>query len=315
MTGVNFPEDPAPNGYQENPYDSQLDAAQQYLHTESVSTDGWQNIGTKADVVMEKKQMPGDGSAIPLVRGRGIIKGVRPSQLYPIISQPSARVHWDARFQEAHPLRRYARRSYKFYSLQKGGFLVSPRDILGAQGASVSDDGTIEVFQTSVPNDDDAPEQSGRVRANLTLAGWALRPSGEEDTDATYIVKIDPKGSLPTTIINHVVSEIPLCVVNVAEFFKSNGLISYIVQEEIGSVVRFETYEHDKHKYTSGFIGKAGDAFDIFVDNNVMYKGGYSAALEGDSSGVEITQEATKVHVKVGDEADGKKFTITLTRS
>jgi hypothetical protein len=51
-----------------------------------------------------------------------------------------------------------------------------------------SQDGTIEVVQTSVPNDEKTPDVSGKVRGTLTAAGWILRPSGD-DTDVTYLVK------------------------------------------------------------------------------------------------------------------------------
>jgi len=312
---VNIPDDPAPDGYQHNPYKSILDDALEYLRAESVSTEGWEPLGMKEDVKMEKKQMPGDSSAIPLVRGRGIIKGIRPDELYPIVSHPGARVLWDPRFLEGHPLRRYARRSYKFYSIQKGAFLISQRDILGAQDAVYADDGTILLYQCSVPTDDDAPEQSGKVRATLTVGGWALRPSGENDTDATYIVKVNPAGSLPTSIINRVVAEIPICVVNVASFVHTHGKISLILQPEIRSTVRFESYEHGPRKYVAGLIGAAGDTFDIPVDTEVMYKDGFSVVLDDESGGVEMTREPSMLRIKVGGAADGKKFVITLKQA
>jgi hypothetical protein len=55
--------------------------------------------GTNAGVVMEKKNMPGDSSAIPLVRGRGIIKGVKPYELLPVATSLSVRSQWDGKLQ------------------------------------------------------------------------------------------------------------------------------------------------------------------------------------------------------------------------
>lgn len=65
---------------------------------------------------------------------------------------------------------------------------MSPRDFVGVQGVEYSEDGTIEIAQTSVPNDEKTPDVPGRVRGTLTAAGWVLRPSGN-DTDVTYLVK------------------------------------------------------------------------------------------------------------------------------
>jgi hypothetical protein len=138
---------------------------------------------------MEKKFVPGDSSAIPVVRGRGIVKSLTPSALLSAICQPSARHHWDSRFASGGLLERYARRTYKFYSVQKGvGFFVSERDIVGVQSV-VFPEGEVEkgfeVVQTSVSGD---PDNSGRVRATLTCAGWSVVPRGE-DLEVSYVVK------------------------------------------------------------------------------------------------------------------------------
>lgn len=76
-------------------------------------------IGTKEEVVMEKKTIAGDPSTVPLVRGKGTIKGVRLIDFIPMVVNTGAREFWDARYVEGHALERYSRRSYKFYTLQK----------------------------------------------------------------------------------------------------------------------------------------------------------------------------------------------------
>lgn len=138
---------------------------------------------------MEKKYVPGDSSSIPVVRGRGIVKSLSAAQLLSAICQPSARHHWDSRFASGGLLERYSRRTYKFYSVQKGaGIFVSERDIVGVQSVVFPDgdvDKGFEVVQTSVSGDED---NSGRVRATLTCAGWSVVTRGE-DLEVSYVVK------------------------------------------------------------------------------------------------------------------------------
>lgn len=45
---------------------------------------------------MDKKQMH-DESTIPLVRGRGIFKGITPQELFSIVGNPGTRVLWDSK--------------------------------------------------------------------------------------------------------------------------------------------------------------------------------------------------------------------------
>jgi hypothetical protein len=147
-------------------------------------------VDTKDGIIMEKKFPPGDNSAIPVVRGRGIIKDLSAPALLSAILQPSVRHLWDARFESGALLERYARRTYKFYSVQKGvGWIVSERDIVGVQTVifSTEEDPSsgYEVVQTSVEGD---PENKGRVRATLTCAGWSVVPRGE-DLEVSYVVK------------------------------------------------------------------------------------------------------------------------------
>lgn len=143
---------------------------------------------------MEKKFVPGDSSAIPIVRGKGLVKSLSAAQLLSAVSQPSARHHWDARFASGGLLERYSRRAYKFYSVQKGvGFFVSERDIVGVQSIVLPDgdlENGFELVQTSVEGD---PENSGRVRATLTCAGWSVVTRGD-DLEVTYVVKSESKG-------------------------------------------------------------------------------------------------------------------------
>lgn len=66
--------------------------------------------------------------------------------------------------------------------------MVSPRDFVGTQAVFTEDDGTTYIAQCSVPDNDQTPPVSGKVRGWLTVGGWKLRPAGD-DLELTYIVK------------------------------------------------------------------------------------------------------------------------------
>ena len=67
---------------------------------------------------------------------------------------------------------------------------VQARDLVGVQSVFTHDDGTIEVIQTGVPDDEKTPPVSGKTRATLTAGGWTLRPVNDgADTEVTYLLK------------------------------------------------------------------------------------------------------------------------------
>lgn len=87
------------------------------------------------------------------------------------------RLRWDPRFQTGFMLSRYTRLSYSFYTEMKGvGWLVYPRDIVGVQKNIRSNElnQPIMVVQTSIVENELAPEQPGKTRANLDISGWEL---------------------------------------------------------------------------------------------------------------------------------------------
>ncbi|KAG8743565.1 hypothetical protein FRC12_015021, partial [Ceratobasidium sp. 428] len=124
MTGVQVPTDAVPTGYVHNPHAAKVDAALAFLRTEKASADGWQEIGTKDGIIMEKKVTADGSSPIPTVRSRGLIKNISPAALLATISLQSVRPNWDDRYVTGGLLERYDRYTNKYYAVQKGaGFL------------------------------------------------------------------------------------------------------------------------------------------------------------------------------------------------
>jgi hypothetical protein len=89
------------------------------------------------------------------------------------------------------------------YSVQKGTFPVAARDLvcLISVRRTILETGLRKsaYIATSV-NDPTAPSEGrGRVRAHLAVAGWVLKQRKEGGgVDASYIVQVDPKGTIPS---------------------------------------------------------------------------------------------------------------------
>ncbi|KAF9509743.1 hypothetical protein BS47DRAFT_1487793 [Hydnum rufescens UP504] len=314
MDRMEIPTDPAPNGYFSNPYEDLRDKTLAKLKEFCGDQDGWTIMSsTKADIITSKKQIPGDPSSIPLVKGQGALKGITPYQFYSVVALPGARQLWDDGFQQGTTVRRYSRRTFKFYSIQKGAFLVQPRDFVGFQEAIIEDDGTIYFFQASVPEDENTGPVKGRTRATLTISGWCIKPV-HDGIDVTYVVKVNPNGSLPTALVKIVVTELPDVVRTAFAWCKGAGLMCHIKEIAIQSVVRDEIYDHTQRElYRLMLIGKAGDEFDIAVDDKVRYKKGYTLTIKGEAQGdIEATESRDNVHIKIGVAADGKKFELVI---
>ncbi|KAF8307187.1 Bet v1-like protein [Clavulina sp. PMI_390] len=320
---VIIPADAAPNGYVPHPYEKELGVAHEYVKAAAESEDGWTLLGTtKEGVKKEIKNVPGDSSAIPLARGTGIIEGRTPLDLLSVVTQPGARKNWDPRFIESGPLERYARRSFMFYALQKGALLVQPRDFVGVQNMYEDDDGTLTIVQCSIPNPPIAPDVSGRTRGWMTATGWRLRPLPDgKGTELRYMVKVDPRGSIPTAIVKSVVQDIPQCVANVVQWVSTEGLIPYLSNPSLHSSMRFERYDHKDRAYFLGLIAPSleaspgGEVLEFKVDEETKYNGGYEVIIDGEAKdrvAVEKLVGTGILKLSIQPEAAGQKFDIII---
>ncbi|KDN38471.1 hypothetical protein RSAG8_09456, partial [Rhizoctonia solani AG-8 WAC10335] len=291
--GIEIPSDPAPDGYIPNPYQDKIDAALVYLRAEKEGGEGWENIDTKDGIILEKKYVPGDSSAIPIVRGHGLVKSISAPSLLSAILQPSARHLWDARFESGALLERYGRKTYKFYSVQKGvGWIVSERDIVGVQHVQEGENGAFEVIQTSV---DGPPGDKGRVRATLT-AGWSAVPRGD-DLEVSYVVKINPNGSIPSAIVGKIVQDIPLSVVNIANFIREKGVPPYIANKELNSQLRVEHISIEEKKHVAKLIAGDKEEDVTFVVDPKVFGGNWKVDVNG--NGVSAEKSGDNAVVKV----------------
>jgi hypothetical protein len=84
------------------------------------------------------------------------------------------------------------------YSVQKGTFPVAARDLVTISTFDLSvKEGMYAVC--SAKDESKAPATNGKVRADLLIAGWNFVKT-EKGVMCTYLVHVDPKGSIPAGI-------------------------------------------------------------------------------------------------------------------
>ncbi|KAG8711551.1 hypothetical protein FRC08_015743 [Ceratobasidium sp. 394] len=310
MTGVQVPADAVPAGYVHNPHTSKVDAVLAFLHSEKASTEGWQEIGTKDGITTEKK-VATDNSPIPTLRSRGIVKNMTPVALLAAISLPSARPNWDDRYVTGGLLERYDRYTNKYYAVQKGaGFLVSERDVVGVQTIIVPEGGAdkgFEVVQTSVEGD---PENSGRVRATITCAGWSVVPRGE-DLEIAYVIKMNPNGKLPSAVVGKLIEGLPTVVAKVLHFVRSSGHPPFILTPSFSSQLRTEIFDLKGRAHTAKFIASNQEEELVITVDPKPFGGSWKVQVSGNGDLSAEKKGPTSAVVRIP--ARSGKFEVRIT--
>ncbi|KAJ3104729.1 hypothetical protein HDU97_008908 [Phlyctochytrium planicorne] len=197
------------------------------------SLEGWEFQQERSGIKIHTR--PVDGLSIPIVRGDGLIDGDWTTQeVFSVIRSSNCRKHWDPRYDTGESIEHFNVDEALSYSVQKGTFPVAPRDLVTAlfcKREPVDQGGRLYYYVTSVTDPTAPSEGRGRVRAEVALAGWVLRPVPGKGLEASYIVQVDPKGSVPTALVKLVQVQTPLCIFEVSRYLAKNGPIPFIVRD------------------------------------------------------------------------------------
>ncbi|GAA6004308.1 hypothetical protein JCM10207_000661 [Rhodosporidiobolus poonsookiae] len=326
---VHKPEYPAVPDYPtEGPHTAALATAQETLLKELASPDSeWESQGERDGVKLWKKTDAADPNAVPTVKGECLVEGVTSEAfLSGVVGLSSTRKLWDPRFETGHVLTRYSRTTFAFYSQTKGlGWLIYPRDIVGVQQNHLRADGSPTgerlVVQTSIKEDELAPEQSGKTRATLVVSGWRFVPEGD-NLRVTYVVNVKLNGSIPLALVAKIATETPLCTARARDAFYQYGHAPVSrVPADSTTIFQTESFsdpplsENDPHPRAfrcSITTGQPGDRFEIIYDLKRMYKpeGGVKVEVEGEGVEVENDENGT---VAVKSTEAGKRAVIVLS--
>jgi hypothetical protein len=79
------------------------------------------------------------------------------------------------------------------------------------------------VFSQSIKHEK-TPEISGFVRGELLTSGYIIEPvdgTQQKESKVTYIVQLDPKGWLPTSVVNSVAVDQPKTLASLRNFINT----------------------------------------------------------------------------------------------
>ena len=157
--------------------------------------DGWKDLGDNDGVRGSQTTTP-DGKQ--LIRSIGILN-FSPEQLAAFIFDNSKKKSWDGMLDESSIVVSFSDSFRIMYERFAAPWPVSYRDFVFACRSIQRDDGILLVAKSIEAG---VAEKSGVVRGELITSGFYLKRLGENVTEMTYLVCMDPKGMLPGFIVN-----------------------------------------------------------------------------------------------------------------
>ncbi|EJD54297.1 Bet v1-like protein [Auricularia subglabra TFB-10046 SS5] len=324
---VTFPEFPASKDYPKTttysaggPHHDVVAAARK-TWGDHLATDDWEDLGTKDGVALARKPNPADPNGVPIVKGVTTVPGATTDAVFGAIVPTGMRKLWDTRLDSAGVLQRFDPHAIQFYTVMKGQLFISPRDFVGVQlvERGAAPNGTITVTQTSVPDEEHVPDQSGRVRAKAHFGGWLIEPDGA-DVKLTYIACISLEGSIPLAAVRTVATEIPMCTGRVRDVFAKSGYAPVwgvsAPGVDLPVVLETESADAPGGKYTAVVRTQAAGTSTLVYDGKAMFAGGAKLATEfkeGGESALAATDDGNGTVTLEVKEA-GALVQITLTR-
>jgi len=163
------------------------------------STEGWHLVldeeATKA------WDLKAENSSVNILKIWAHFKSVDPLLLYDVLHDPEYRTTWDDHMVEGYNIQQIDANNDVGYYSAKGMLSVSARDFVNQRSWRVKGDEYI-IKNHSVKHPK-APEKKGFVRAWSFMTGYLIRKH-EQGCTLTYYTQTDPKGWIPTFLVNNV---------------------------------------------------------------------------------------------------------------
>jgi len=163
------------------------------------STEGWNLVHEEEG--MKVWDMKSDLSPINIIKLSTHFKKIDPLVLYDVLHDPEYRATWDDHMVEGYNIQQIDANNDVGYYSAKGMLTVSGRDFVNQRAWRVKGDEYI-IKNHSVKHPK-APEKKGFVRAWSFMTGYLVRKH-EEGCTLVYYTQTDPKGWIPTMVVNKV---------------------------------------------------------------------------------------------------------------
>jgi len=108
-----------------------------------------------------------------------------------------------------------------YQSTHSTPFPVTSREFLALRCRKVASDGTCYVWGASI-NRKDILQLSGHVRGVIAVSGWIIEPVKDDPNSSMVrrVFKVDPKGSIPTMVVNMFKTKAGLQLVAIRKYLK-----------------------------------------------------------------------------------------------
>eukprot|EP01118_Nematostelium_gracile_P002253 TRINITY_DN12492_c0_g1_i1.p1 TRINITY_DN12492_c0_g1~~TRINITY_DN12492_c0_g1_i1.p1 ORF type:complete len:240 (-),score=60.57 TRINITY_DN12492_c0_g1_i1:83-748(-) len=163
------------------------------------STEGWSSKLSKDTIKVWDK--PSDTS-LNIVKLWTVYPDIEALVLYDVLHDPDYRKVWDDKMIDGHCIEQIDKTNDVGYYSAKAPFPVASRDFVNQRCWRVKGDEHV-IMNFSVIHDKE-PEKKDFVRAFSHKTGYLVRKRAEGGCELTYVTHTDPKGSIPTFIINKV---------------------------------------------------------------------------------------------------------------
>ena len=167
----------------------------------SQSVEGWEDLGVTNDVKSHRRMT---GNGIYMVRGEGIIN-VPAHRIIELLLDVDRKNEWDEMYLEGHTVADIGPGTRIVYNRFSAPWPVSQRDFVYVMRNQEVDGKIVFVGKSvEVPS---IPPKDGAVRGEIHASGFILEPISENSTRVIYFVNADPKGSIPTMVVNFMSSK------------------------------------------------------------------------------------------------------------
>ena len=157
----------------------------------------WEKIAKEAGVTVYTKEVPGSD----LVAFKGVTTIWQPlGKVLSVLMDNDRRTEWVDRLVKSEVLEEISDHEYILYQHFGLPFIMSDRDYVYHGKATRNAQGQVTLAMNSCEFEG-SPETIG-VRAELVRSRYVLTPKGEKQTTISVEIQTDPKGMIPTWLVN-----------------------------------------------------------------------------------------------------------------
>jgi len=189
---------------------SDIDTAINDFRTFCGEEDKWTFAKEQNGVKVHTRTVPGCSLNI----ARGVVKvNATVQQCYDYAMDAPKRPEWDKFIKESRKVRETEDGHVIVYLQSITKFPASARDFNIDLVTKRFDDGSVVVFG-KMPETEDVPPVKGVVRGKCINSGYIFVPNEDNTTTLTFVMQLDMGGWLPTSIVNMVMVDEPLCLIS-----------------------------------------------------------------------------------------------------